>query len=137
MVNKIILIGNVGKTPDVHHLEDGTAVARFSLATSETWKDKSGEKKQETQWHAITAWRQLAELAEKYITKGMQIYLEGKVTYRTYDDKDGNKRYTTEIIAQEIRFLGSKPKEDHHDTKPDESPETGGDQTPEGDDLPV
>ena len=135
MVNKLILVGNVGKNPEIHHLEGGTAVARFSLATSEVWKDKAGEKHQETQWHAITAWRQLAELAEKYITKGMQLYVEGKVTYRTYDDKDGNKRYTTEIIAQEIRFLGSKPKSEN-DARSDESPETGADQMPEGDDLP-
>jgi len=107
-VNKSILIGNVGKDPEIRYLQDGTAVANFSLATTETWKNKAGEKQTETTWHRIVAWRHLAELAEKYITKGKQIYVEGQITTNKWEDKDGNKRETTEIKAHQIQFLGSK-----------------------------
>ena len=107
-VNKAILVGNVGKDPEVRHLEGGTLVARFTLATSETYKNKSGELVKNTEWHNIVAWRQLAELADKYIRKGSQLYVEGKITNRQFDDKDGNKRYTTEIVADNIRLLGRK-----------------------------
>jgi single-strand DNA-binding protein len=107
-VNKAILVGNVGKDPEVRHLEGGTSVARFTLATSETYKNKSGELVTNTEWHNIVAWRQLADLAEKYIRKGRQLYVEGKITNRQYDDKDGNKRYISEIVADNIRLLGKK-----------------------------
>lgn len=107
-VNKAILVGNVGKDPEVRHLEGGISVARFTLATSESYKNKSGELVKNTEWHNIVAWRQLAELAEKYIRKGGQIYVEGKITNRQYDDKDGNKRYISEIVADNIRLLGRK-----------------------------
>ncbi len=107
-VNKAILVGNVGKDPEVRHLEGGTSVARFTLATSETYKNKSGELVTNTEWHNIVAWRQLSDLAEKYIRKGRQLYVEGKITNRQYDDKDGNKRYISEIVADNIRLLGKK-----------------------------
>ena len=110
MVNKAILLGRVGKDPEVRHLEGGTTVASFSLATSEKYKNKSGEMVENTEWHNIVAWRQLAELAEKYVHKGDQLYVEGKITNRNYEDKDGNKRYTSEVVINEMRFLGgSKP----------------------------
>jgi len=107
-VNKAILVGNVGKDPEVRHLEGGTSVARFTLATSESYKNKAGEQVKNTEWHNIVAWRQLAELAEKYIRKGSQIYIEGKISNRQYDDKEGNKRYISEIVADNIRLLGRK-----------------------------
>jgi single-strand DNA-binding protein len=107
-VNKAILVGNVGKDPEIRHLEGGTSVARFTLATSETYKNKTGELITNTEWHNIVAWRQLADVAEKFIKKGKQIYVEGKITNRQYDDKDGNKRYITEIVADNIRLLGRK-----------------------------
>jgi single-strand DNA-binding protein len=145
-VNKAILVGNVGKDPEVRHLEGGISVARFTLATSETYKNKSGELVKNTEWHNIVAWRQLSEVSEKYIRKGSQIYVEGKITNRQYDDKDGNKRYISEIVADNIRLLGRK--EDsfvpsagnsavrtQSDPMPVSPPEDQ-DQSAEGDDLP-
>lgn len=107
-VNKVILIGNVGKDPDVRHLESGVIKAAFSLATSESFKNKEGNWEQKTEWHNIVTWRQTAEYADKYIKKGLQIYVEGKIANRQYDDKDGNKRYICEIVADTIRLLGKK-----------------------------
>lgn len=107
-VNKWIGIGNVGKDPEIRHLDGGTSVAKFSLATTETYKNKSGELISNTEWHNIVAFRGLADLAEKYIRKGRQLYVEGKITNRQYDDKDGNKKFISEIIADNIRLLGKK-----------------------------
>jgi len=107
-VNKAILIGNVGKDPEVQHLEGGTTVAKFTLATSESYKNKSGETVTNTEWHNIVVWRQLAELVEKWVVKGKELYIEGKITNRSYDDKDGNKRFISEIVADSIRFIGKK-----------------------------
>jgi len=108
-INKVILVGNLGKDPDVRYLEGGTAVANFPIATSETFKDRaSGEKKTNTEWHNIVVWRGLAEIAEKYLKKGSQIYLEGKLRTRQWQDKDGNNRYTTEIVADNLQMLGRK-----------------------------
>jgi len=108
-INKVILVGNLGKDPEVRYLEGGTAVANFPIATSETFKDKaSGERKTNTEWHNIVVWRGLAEIAEKYLKKGSQIYLEGKLRTRQWQDKDGNNRYTTEIIADNLQMLGRK-----------------------------
>jgi single-strand DNA-binding protein len=109
MINKVILVGNVGKDPELRHLDNDRTVARFPLATSETYKNKNGEKITNTDWHNIVAWRGLAELAGKYIKKGSQIYVEGKIRNRSWEDKDGNKRYTTEIDAEVIQFLGKRP----------------------------
>ncbi len=107
-VNKVILIGNVGKDPEVRHLDSGVAVANFPLATSETYTAKNGERVTTTEWHNIVLWRGLAEVAEKYVTKGRQIFIEGRIRTRSYDDKDGNKRYVTEIYGDNMQLLGSK-----------------------------
>jgi len=107
-VNKVILIGNLGKDPEVRSLESGVKVASFSLATTESYKNKEGQKVEQTEWHNIVMWRGLAEVAEKYLKKGSQIFLEGKIRSRSWDDKEGNKRYTTEIIADTFTMLGSK-----------------------------
>lgn len=107
-VNKVILVGNVGKDPEVRYLEKGVGVARFPLATSETYKGRDGEKVTATEWHNIVLWRGLAEIAEKYVRKGSQLYIEGKIRTRSYDDKDGNKRYMTEIVADQMQMIGKK-----------------------------
>lgn len=105
--NKVILVGNVGKDPEIRRFENNIK-ASFSLATSETYTPKSGEKVTQTEWHNIVAWRRLAELSENYIRKGSQILVEGKLRYRSYDDKDGNKRYIVEVEAETIQLLGRK-----------------------------
>ena len=107
-VNKVILLGNVGKDPEVRYLENGTAVANFSLATTENFKNKNGERVSNTEWHNIVAWRGLAEIAEKYVKKGSQLFIEGKITSRSWDDKEGNKRYTTEVVASNFQMLDRK-----------------------------
>lgn len=105
-VNKVILVGNLGKDPELRYTPSGAAVATFSLATSERFKDKSGEMQEKTEWHNIVAWRQLAEICGKYLHKGKQVYIEGRIQTRSYDDKDGNKRYITEIVADQMQMLG-------------------------------
>ncbi len=108
-INKVILVGNLGKDPEVRYLEGGTAVANFPIATSETYKDRnSGERKTNTEWHNIVLWRGLAEIAEKYLKKGSQVYIEGKLKTRQWQDKDGNNRYTTEIVGDNLQMLGRK-----------------------------
>jgi single-strand DNA-binding protein len=108
-INKVILIGNLGKDPEVRHLEGGVAVARFPLATSETFKDKNGERQERTEWHNIVVWRGLAEVAEKYVKKGQSVYIEGRIRTNSYQDKDGVQRYSTEIVADNMTMLGGKP----------------------------
>ncbi|HRY31408.1 MAG TPA: single-stranded DNA-binding protein [Bacteroidales bacterium] len=105
-VNRVILIGNLGKDPDIMTLESGVKKASFSLATTESYKNKDGSKAQITEWHNIVLWRGLAEVAESYLKKGHQIYLEGKIRTRSWDDKEGNKRYTTEILGDNLLMLG-------------------------------
>ncbi len=112
-VNKVILVGNVGKDPEVRYLENGTAVTTISLATSEVYTNKSGEKVTNTEWHNVVLWRGLAEIAQKYVKKGSQIYIEGRLRTRSWDDKDGNKKYTTEIVADVMQLLGKRPDEGH------------------------
>ncbi len=106
-VNKVILIGNLGKDPEVRHLDNGATVANFSIATSETYKDKNGQKVEKTEWHNITLWRGLAEIAEKYLKKGDSVYIEGKLQTRSYE-KDGITRYTTDIVGDQMNMLGGK-----------------------------
>ena len=108
MVNRVILIGNLGRDPELRRLESGAAVAKFSIATNENYKDRSGEWQQQTEWHEIVAWRQLAERAESSLKKGMQIYLEGKLTHRSWQDQDGNNRKTTEVVANYFRIVGGR-----------------------------
>jgi len=106
-INKVILIGNLGKDPEVRHLESGATVANFPIATSETYKDrKSGEKVSQTEWHNIVLWRGLADVAERFLKKGDKIYIEGKLKTRSWQDQEGNNRYTTEIIADNMTMLG-------------------------------
>ena len=108
-VNKVILVGNLGKDPEVRHLEGGVSVAHFTLATNEYHKDKQGNRVERTEWHNISAWRGLADMADKYLKKGQQVYIEGKLRTRQYQDKDQQTRYITEIIADEISMLGGRP----------------------------
>ncbi len=107
-VNKVILVGRLGKDPEVRYLDSGKAVANFSLATSETWRDQGGEKQEKTEWHKVQAWGKLAEICGQYLTKGSQVYVEGRIQTRDWEDKDGNKRYTTEIVANTMQMLGAK-----------------------------
>jgi single-strand DNA-binding protein len=108
-VNKVILIGNLGKDPEVRYMANGGAVCNVTLATTESWKDKqSGEQKDKTEWHNIVFYRRLAEIAGEYLRKGSQIYVEGKLQTRKWQDKSGNDRYTTEIIANEMQMLGGR-----------------------------
>ncbi|MEQ8414785.1 MAG: single-stranded DNA-binding protein [Imperialibacter sp.] len=108
-VNKVILLGNLGKDPEIRHLESGRAVTNFTLATSEVYKNKEGNKVTNTEWHNVVLWTPLAEVAEKYLKKGNQVYIEGKITTRSYDDKDGNKRYITEVVGREMTLVGGRP----------------------------
>ena len=107
-VNKVILIGNLGKDPDIRYMPGGDAVANITLATSETWKDKTGAKQEKTEWHRVTFYRKLAEIVGEYLKKGSSVYVEGRLETRKWTDKTGTDRYTTEIIANEMRMLGSK-----------------------------
>jgi len=103
-----MLIGNLGKDPEVRFTPDGSPVATFSLATGEVWTDKNGTRQERTEWHNIVAWNKLADLAKRYLTKGRQVYVEGRIRTREWDDREGNKRRTTEIIATQLVLLGSR-----------------------------
>ena len=107
-VNKVILVGNLGKDPEIRHLDNGIAVANFSLATTESYTNKQGERVNQTEWHNIVLWRGLADVAEKYLKKGNSIYVEGKINTRKWEDKEGVTRYSTDIIADKMTMLGSK-----------------------------
>jgi len=106
VVNKAIIVGNLGRDPDVRFTPSGRAVAKFSVATTERWTDQQGQRQEKTEWHNIVVWGKQAETCGQYLSKGRQVYVEGRITNRSYDDKDGNKRYITEIIARDVRFLG-------------------------------
>ncbi len=108
MINKVILLGHVGKDPEVKHLDNDRVVAKFTLATSESYKSKTGEKVTNTEWHNIVCWRSLAEIAGRYVKKGTTLYVEGKIRSRSYDDKDGNKKYFTEIEAENFQMVGKR-----------------------------
>ena len=105
-LNKVILIGRLGKDPEVRYMPNGEAVCNFSVATSETWNDRNGQRVERTEWHNVTMYRKLAEIAGKYLTKGSQVYLEGKIQSRKYQGKDGIERYAYDIIANEMKMLG-------------------------------
>jgi len=107
-VNKVILVGRLGKDPETRYMPNGEAVTNATLATSETWKDKSGEKQEKTEWHNLTFYRRLAEIAGEYLKKGSMIYVEGKLSTRKWQDKDGKDRYTTDIIVGEMQMLSGK-----------------------------
>ena len=112
MVHKVILIGNVGADPEVRYLDGGVAVANLRLATTERYKNKNGENVDQTEWHNIVLWRGLAEIVEKYVKKGMRLYIEGRIRTRSWDDQNGNKRYTTEIYADNMQMLSSRQEGD-------------------------
>lgn len=105
-LNKVQLIGHLGKNPEVRYTASGSAVANFSLATNESWIGKDGQKNEKTEWHNIVAWGKLGEICGEYLTKGKQVYIEGRITTRSWDDRDGNKRYTTEVKADNMIMLG-------------------------------
>jgi single-strand DNA-binding protein len=107
-VNKVILVGNLGKDPDSRYLPDGGAVCNFSVATTDKWKDKSGEQQERTEWHRVSAFSKLAEICGEYLKKGSQVYIEGRLQTRKWQDKDGHERYTTEIVADRMQMLGSR-----------------------------
>ena|SRR5258708_7387132 len=135
-VNKVILIGNLGRDPEVRYSPNGQAVANVTIATSESWKDKNtGEKQERTEWHRIVFWGKLAEIAGEYLKKGSQIYIEGRIQTRKWQDKDGNERYTTEIVANEMQMLGSRegrgaPAADFAQEEPAAIDTTGGTKAP-------
>ena len=107
-INKVILVGHLGRDPEVRTIESGAKVARFTLATTEVYKDKNGERKEITEWHNVICWRNLADIAEKYLSKGKLTYVEGKLRTRSWDDNTGAKRYTTEVVADNFIMLGAK-----------------------------
>jgi len=138
-VNKVILIGNLGKDPEVRHLEGGATVCNFPLATTETYKDKTGTRQEQTEWHNIVLWRGLADVAEKYLKKGSQIYLEGKLRTRSWE-KEGVKRYTTEIVGESFTMLGRpKSHDENSNQEQQQNPQQQNQQPinePGADDLP-
>lgn len=107
-VNKVILVGNLGRDPEIRYTRDGTAVANLNLATTETWNDAQGQRQERTEWHRVVAFGKLAEIAKEYLSKGRQVYIEGRLQTRSWDDKDGNKRYTTEVKADQMVMLGGR-----------------------------
>ncbi len=105
MINKAILIGNLGADPEIRYTQSGTPVTSFSVATTERWKDKSGEQQEQTEWHRIVAWQRLAEICSEYLSKGTKVYIEGRIQTRKWQDQNGNDKYTTEIVAREMKIL--------------------------------
>ncbi|MDR2126598.1 MAG: single-stranded DNA-binding protein [Prevotellaceae bacterium] len=108
-LNKVMIIGNAGKDPEIRHLDNGVSVVTLPVATTERYKDKNGEIKEQTEWHNVVFWRQLAEFTEKYVRKGSQLFIEGRLKTRNWEDQSGNKKYATEIVADIIRLLGKRP----------------------------
>lgn len=108
MINKVVLIGNLGADPEVRYSQAGDAVASFKVATTEKWKDKNGEWQEQTEWHPVVAWRKLGEICGQYLAKGSRVYIEGKLQTRKWQDKDGNDRHTTEIVAKEMKMLSPR-----------------------------
>lgn len=106
-VNKVILVGNLGKDPEVRFTPSGRAVAKFPIATTESWMDQENSRQERTEWHNVVVWGKQAESCGQYLAKGRQVFIEGAIRSRSYDDKEGNKRYITEIVAQRVQFLGS------------------------------
>lgn len=146
-VNKVILIGNLGKDPEIRYTQSGTAVANFTLATTESWGGKDGQERQEkTEWHNIVAWARLAEICNQYLSKGRQVYIEGRIQTRKWEDRDGNTRYTTEIVARDMQMLGSRGDSDFNgggggggggmSDDPSSDPAPGPDAVVSDDDIP-
>jgi len=121
-VNKVILIGNLGKDPEVRYMPSGEAVTNISLATTDTWKDKQGEKQERTEWHRVSFFSKLAEIAGEYLKKGSPVYIEGRLQTRKWQNKEGQDQYTTEIIADRMQMLGGKSRQEESETKPNYNP---------------
>ena len=139
-INKAIIVGRLGRDPEVRYTTDGRAISNFSIATSDEWKDKdTGEKKERTEWHRIVAFGKLGEICGEYLSKGRQIYIEGRIQTREWEDKEGNKRYTTEIVASQMLMLGTKDSggstNAFAESKSSDHQETP-DATPQDDDIP-
>jgi single-strand DNA-binding protein len=133
MLNKVMLIGNVGKDPEIRHLENDVAVVTLPIATTERFKDRSGTVKEQTEWHNVVFWRNLAEIVEKHVRKGSQVFIEGRLRTRNWEDQSGQKRYVTEIVADTMRLLGKRPDSEN---KPATLPSEPVIEPVEGDDLP-
>ena len=137
-VNKVILVGNLGRDPEVRYMPNGDAVANYSIATTETWKDKNGMRQEKTEWHNIVMYRRLAEIAGEYLKKGSSVYIEGRLQTRKWQDKQGNDRYTTEIVADQLQMLGGRnsnaagqtPGQDHGAASPSQPGGASTDDTP-------
>jgi len=138
-VNKVILVGNLGKDPEVRFTNSGSAVARLAVATSEVWNDRDGNRQERTEWHNVVVWGKQGEHCGQYLAKGRQVYVEGSIRNRSYDDKNGNKRYVTEIVAQRVQFLGggggTRLAQQTESAPADEAQSSGG-QPPIDDDVP-
>lgn len=139
-LNKVMLIGHLGKDPEMRFTPSGKAVTNFTMATNEVWLDQSGEKQERTEWHRVVTWGKLAENCAKLLSKGKQIYIEGRIQTRQWDDKDGNKRYTTEIVANQMQLLSSMDSQGPRTSGASEDPGYGasdnGPSSPEFDDIP-
>jgi single-strand DNA-binding protein len=137
-VNKVILIGNLGRDPEVRYTQNGTAVANFTLATNEVWNDKAGERQERTEWHRIVVWGKQAEIAREHLAKGKQVYVEGSIQTRQWDDREGNKRTTTEIKAQRVVMLGRAEPGEARMSAAAAAPDTAGEEPgpPPDDDIP-
>ena len=107
-VNKVIIVGNLGRDPESRQTQDGTSVTNFTVATTDKWTDRNGEKQERTEWHRVVAWKRLAEICTEYLTKGKQVYIEGKLQTREWEDQQGQRRFTTEIVAQTMQMLGGR-----------------------------
>lgn len=140
MINKVILIGNLGADPEIRYTQSGTPVVNFRIATTERWKGQDGQQQENTEWHSIVAWRRLAEICSEFLSKGSKVYIEGKLQTRKWQDQSGNDRYTTEIVARDMQMLsprganagsgdsyGANNNDGHQDYPPEPPPNTGDD----------
>ena len=128
-INKVILVGRLGADPEVKTIAQGSTVASLNLATSENWTDKNGQRQEKTEWHRIVVWGKLAEICGKHLTKGRQVYVEGRLQTRQWDDKQGQKRYTTEIVATTVQFLGAQGEQRTGSTSQSSQSSQGGGET--------
>lgn len=136
-VNKVILIGNLGKDPELRYTPSGQALAKFSIATTEKWRDKEGQPQENTTWHNIVCWGRQAEIANEYLKKGREVYIEGRIDNRSYDDKDGIKKWISEVICRNLQFIGGKPDQTGESQPPQDQPtEPPPDISANDDDLP-
>ena len=136
-INKAILIGNLGKDPELRYTPSGQAVASFSIATTRKWRDNEGQSQEQTEWHNIIVWGKQAENANEYLQKGRSVYIEGRIQNRSYEDKDGNKRYISEVVAQTVQYLGSKGDQSNTNKQSQQQPsDTPPEVSSDDDDLP-